>query len=239
MANYLSIVIPAYKCSDALSKNLPGFIDHLKSLGLEHEIIIVDDGSMDDNATRAVAEKYGCRFEENPVNQGKGAAVKRGMKAATGKFRIFTDGDIPYEYEAIKTMLYYLDEKEFDMVVGDRKLRRSLYYDDVTRSRNWASKVFSWMVGLFIVGGWYDTQCGIKGFRSEAAETLFGLSRINGFAMDVEIFYLALKRDYDIKRISVKLRSTDGNSVRMIRHGMMMTFDLFRIWFYQVTRRYK
>jgi dolichyl-phosphate beta-glucosyltransferase len=124
---YLSIVIPAYKCADVLEKNLPGFITHLESLNFPFEIIVVDDGSNDADNTRRVAQKYSCSYTANPVNLGKGAAVRRGMLEAKGEYRIFTDGDIPYEYEAIKTMLYYLHEKEFDMVVGDRKLRRSMY----------------------------------------------------------------------------------------------------------------
>jgi dolichyl-phosphate beta-glucosyltransferase len=236
---YLSIIIPAYKCGLILEKNLPDFITHLKSLNINYEIVVVDDGSNDGGLIKNVAEKSGCRYLASPANKGKGAAIKLGIKESQGKFKLFTDADIPYEYEAIATMLHYLDEKEFDMVVGDRKMHRSIYYEDMSWLRNIGSKVFSAVVGLFIVGGWYDTQCGIKAFRKESADTLFGLSKINGFAMDVELFYLALKRDYDIKRISVKLRSTDGKSVRLLKHGILMVADLLRILFFQLSGKYR
>jgi len=221
-----------------MEKNLPDFITHLQSLNINYEIVVVDDGSNDGGMIQRVAEKFSCRYLTNPSNMGKGAAIKLGMKSSQGKFKLFTDADIPYEYEAVATMLHYLDEEEFDMVVGDRKMQRSKYFEDMSLLRNIGSKVFSTVVSLFIVGGRYDTQCGIKAFRKEAADVLFGLSKINGFAMDVELFYLALKRDYDIKRISVKLRSKDGKSVRLLKHGLLMIVDLIRILFFQLSGKY-
>jgi len=235
----LSIIIPSYKSGLTLQKNLSGFIKYLDSLSIIYEIIVVDDGSLDSGLTKSIAESLQCKYFENPKNMGKGAAIKLGMQNASGKYRIFTDADIPYDYDAIKTMLHYLNEKEFDMVVADRKLQRSVYYEDMPATRNVVSGVFSWLVGLFIVGGWYDTQAGLKGFKSNVADELFSLSRINGFTMDVELFYLALKKNYDIKRISVKLRSKDGTSIRVLKHGLIMGTELLRIIFYRMRGGYK
>jgi len=61
-------------------------------------------------------------------------------------------------------------------------------------------------VGRLLTSGWYDTQCGIRGFRDYVAGDLFGISRINRFATDVELLYLALKRNYDIKRLPINFK---------------------------------
>ena len=110
---------------------------------------------------------------------GKGAALRRGMLAASGDFRIFTDADIPYAYHSLADFLEYLEFKEFHMVIGDRTLPESKYFDGVPYARGIGSKVYRQIVGRLVVSGVYDTQCGIKGFRAEIAEDLFRVSRLN------------------------------------------------------------
>lgn len=226
---YFSLIIPSFRGSTILQKQLPGFIEFLKKKGLDYEILIVDDGSQDSGATKEVAEKLNCRYFELSKNQGKGAAVRKGMQEAKGLFRIFTDVDIPFEFETYERFLYYLDQKEFDVVIGDRTLKDSSYFTEITWLRKMGSKFFSTLVGRFVAGGHFDTQCGIKGFKASVAEDLFGVSKINSFAFDVELLYVSLKRNYDIKRLPVKLRCQDGSTVRVILHGLGMLNDLLKI----------
>lgn len=236
---YLSVIIAAYNSHKELHVNLPVLINFLKSKNFTSEIIIVDDGSTDSGATEQLAKEHNCIYLKQIKNQGKGAAIKRGMLAAQGMFRIFTDADIPYETTAIDTFLNYLDFKEFHMVVGDRTLLDSTYYSEIKPIRNWASKIFSFIVGRFVAGGMFDTQCGIKGFRSDIAIDIFSKSLINGFAFDVEIIYIALKRNYDIKRLPVKLRSQDGKSVNILKSSLFMLVDIPRILLNFYNGKYK
>jgi dolichyl-phosphate beta-glucosyltransferase len=89
-----------------------------------------------------------------------------------------------------------------------------------------------------VAGGHFDTQCGMKGFRGEVARDLFSVGRINGFAFDVELLYISLKRNYDIKRLPVVLRCQEGSTVSVVRHGLGMVMDLFRIKWNHVNGRY-
>lgn len=235
----VSIIIPSYRNAAIVRQNLPILQAHLEEKKYTYEIILVDDGSNDGNQTRQVAAELGCRFEENPVNTGKGAAVRRGMLAAKGQFLLFTDADIPFETEAIDKFLYYLDFKEFDLVIGDRTLPESDYFDGITRSRKLGSQIFSFIVGRFVVTGMFDTQCGLKGFRRAIAMDIFGVAQINRFAFDVELIYIALKRNYDIKRLPVRLRSTEGNSVSLLRHAGNMLYDIFSIKIFHVRGKYR
>jgi len=233
----LSIVIPSYKGSCTLAKTLPGLIIFLRQEKIEHEIIIVDDGSPDHGATKEVALANQCLFYQHECNKGKGAAVKTGMLAARGEYRLFTDADIPFEYEAIPRFLYYLDFKEFDIVIGDRTLPDSVYFAKISPLRKVASNIFSFFVARFVAGGFFDTQCGIKAFKASVAQDIFSVTRIRRFSADIEMLYVALKRNYDIKRLPVRLRFNEGSSVRLVTDSIIMVIDIFRIrWNYTLGR---
>lgn len=225
----LSIVIPSYKGAGVLRNNVPGLINYFKQNNRSFEIIIVDDGSDDKGATEKVSNELNCVFLKSEINQGKGAAVRKGMQHATGEYRIFTDVDIPFEYDAFDRFLQYLEEKEFHVVIGDRTLPGSSYFTEISTLRKVGSNVFSFIVGRFVAGGHFDTQCGMKGFSASVANDLFSVSKINGFAFDVELLYISLKRNYDIKRLPVVLRCQEGSSVSVLRHGAGMLLDIFKI----------
>jgi dolichyl-phosphate beta-glucosyltransferase len=234
----VSIIIPAYRSSSALRNNLPYLMSFIKEKNLDAEVLIVDDGSADDGATEQVAKSNSCTYLSYPINLGKGGAVRYGMQHASGDFCIFTDVDIPFEKDAFERFLYYLDFKEFDVVIGDRTLPGSSYFAEVSGLRKFGSNIFSFIVGRFVAGGHFDTQCGMKGFRGEVARDLFSVGRINGFAFDVELLYISLKRNYDIKRLPVVLRCQEGSTVSVVRHGLGMVMDLFRIKWNHVNGRY-
>lgn len=229
----VSIIIPSYNSASALEKNLPYLLENRKQLtGGVVEVIIVDDGSHDKNATKVISEKNNCTYLRLERNLGKGAAVRAGMIAANGKYRIFTDADIPYQIENISAFVSALRNNEGDMVVGDRTLNKSTYFEEISFLRKYGSKFFAFIVGSVISGKRYDTQCGLKGFKANVANDLFKVSKINGFALDVELFYIAKRRAYTIKCLPVQLRSTDGNSVSVFKQAIKMSFDLPKIIFY-------
>lgn len=151
------------------------------------------------------------------------------MLSATGRLRLFTDIDVPYEVNSMARLLYYLDAKGYHMVAGDRRLPSSSYFAQISPLRHISSVIYSNIVGKLVAGGWYDTQCGLKGFRGDVAEDLFSVGIIDRFAFDVELFYVALKRNYDIKRIPVRLRKNESSSVSVLRDGLVMLLDLGRV----------
>ena len=226
----LSIVLPSYKDAELLRSQLPAFIAWLNAKIGSYELIIVDDGSDDAGATENIAKENKVIFIRQEKNSGKGAAVRKGMLAAKGEYRIFTDADIPFEFDAIENFLHYIKDKEFDIAIGDRRLPESNYFSKIKGARKVGSNIFTFFVGRFITTGFSDTQCGIKGFKGKVADDLFSVARLNGFAFDVEILYIALKRNYDIKRLPVHFRSNhDDSSVSLMRHAPGMLMDLFRI----------
>src|SRR5439155_775550 len=76
------------------------------------------------------------------------------------------------------------------------------------------SRLFNLPARVVLTGRFRDTQCGLKGFRADAARVLFSHARIDGFAFDVELLHLAERYGLSITEVPVALRSSPGSSVR-------------------------
>jgi dolichyl-phosphate beta-glucosyltransferase len=224
----LSIVLPAYNAAAFLRRSLE-LLREQRPHWPASEVIVVDDGSRD--GTAAVAEEFAaegvvCLKQENT---GKGGAVRTGMLAARGEFRIFIDADLPYDLSVVDVMLRYLDLKEFDVVIGSRHVPGAQFDVALSWPRRLASALFTTAVSRIVVGGMVDTQCGIKGFRAAAAERLFRLSVLNGFTFDVELLYLTHKLNLDLKRIPVRQVRNEPSTISLSRQSVKMLLDLVGI----------
>lgn len=231
----LSLVIPVYNAAPFILKTLERVSDWKRGLGYQSQVILVNDGSRDQTAP--IIENYiqtrdpGLEFISYQQNQGKGYAVKTGMQAAVGQYRVFTDADIPFGFEAIDRVLYYLDFKEFDICIGNRKSAHSSYFVKMSWPRKLASLVFTLFISRYVVTGINDTQCGLKGFRAEAADRLFREQRIKGFAFDVELLYYSYKHEYDIKRMPVVFEGNNFSTINLTRASVQMLWDIFLLPF--------
>jgi len=125
--------------------------------------------------------------------------------------------------------LLVFDHREFHLVACDQTPEGAPNIEQVPLSRRAGSRLVSSFVGRFLTSGWYDTQCGIRGFRHYVAADLFGVSRINRFATDVELLYLALKINYDIKRLPINFKYQGKLSVRQNRNGLQVLVDFAHI----------
>jgi dolichyl-phosphate beta-glucosyltransferase len=236
----LSVVLPSFKnaaLAVASSGELGAYLDRT---ALSWEIVMVDDGGGDfaaepDEVTRGRGR---VRLIRLPENRGKGAAVRAGMLAARGQCRVFTDADLPYQLSLFPLAYEYLQHRRFHLVVGDRTLADSRYDLRVSIARQTASFAFSRVANHLVTGGFYDTQCGFKGFRAEVADAIFSRARIDRFAFDVEILYLALKYRLDIKRLPVTLRHNETSSVRLGRDASRMVLDVLRVKANQLAGHY-
>lgn len=239
---FLSFVIPCYNGSNVIVRSLNELLRYLEQtpeVPGPHEVIVVDDGSSDGSADRVEKEFPTVRVIRHDANRGKGAAVRTGMLAARGRFRFFIDADLPYDLDALRTMLRYLDFKEYDVCVGSRVGTQTLDQVKRTTLRRIASGLYTSFVGRIVVTGVKDTQCGFKGFRADAADYLFRESKVDNFAFDVEILYLAFKNDMDIKKVPVHLIHDDYSTVSVWRHGPAMLVETFKLPWRYYTGRYR
>lgn len=224
----LSLVIPAYNESGIIADTLRTVTARLERMDPDYELILVDDGSTDGMEELARPfENSHVRLEGYRPNRGKGCAVRTGMLAAAGEYVFYTDADLAYGLENIPDMLEKLRATGADLVIGSRKLSGD-GYRDYPPLRLLASKCFSFLTRL-ISGLPYDTQCGIKGFRREAARTIFSGCATDGFAFDFEVLLRARRLGMRIEQEAVSVVNHRDSKINVLRDSLRMFRDVLRI----------
>ncbi|MBV8958399.1 MAG: glycosyltransferase, partial [Actinobacteria bacterium] len=186
-----------------------------------------DDGSKDGKADAARAGGADQVIAQ-PVNRGKGAAVRAGMLVARGRTVAFTDADLAYPPVQLLELLAQV-EAGWDMVVGSRRHVDTSTLVKARRLREMSGRLFNAFTLLVLLGQYRDTQCGIKAFRSDVARLLFGHATIDRFAFDVELFHLAERYRLSLTEVPVTLANTTASTVRVGPDAVRMILDLFRI----------
>jgi glycosyltransferase involved in cell wall biosynthesis len=225
----LSVVVPAYAEADSIAATVDRLRAELADVaglgGLE--IVVVDDGSPD--GTDAAATAAGAdQVLSLGRNQGKGAAVRAGMLAARGRTVAFIDADLAYSPAQLRRLLAGVEDG-WDVVVGSRRHTDTTTLVRARRLREVGGRVINRLTHAVLLGHHRDTQCGLKAFRSDVALTLFGRTRIDGFAFDVEIFHLVERYRLSLTEVPVQVENSPRSTVRVIRDGGRLVVDLVRI----------
>jgi dolichyl-phosphate beta-glucosyltransferase len=192
------------------------------------EVIVVDDGSTD--ATIEVVQQVAVddrrvRVLRQPHNRGKGAAVRRGMLDAQGKFVLFMDADLATPIEELDTLLVWA-RQGFEVVIGSRGLPESDIRQRQPPARETMGRIFNLLVRTVLLGGFKDTQCGFKLFEREAARDLFSRQKLDGFAFDVEVLLLAKERGYRVREVPVVWYHAPNSKVSPISDATKMLGDI-------------
>lgn len=209
---HLSVVIPAYNESGRLLDTLQRCAARLQDRVPSWEIIVVDDGSEDDTrdiAGRVAAGDPRVRVIAAP-HGGKGAAVRRGMLEARGRWRFFADADLSMDLDQLPAFF----AEPADVAIASREAPGARRIGEPW-PRHAIGRVFNLLVRLIAVPGVQDTQCGYKLFSAEAAQQLFPSARLNGFAFDVELLYLARRAGLRVREVPVTWHHRPGSRVRL------------------------
>ncbi|MFN8017747.1 MAG: glycosyltransferase [Acidimicrobiales bacterium] len=191
------------------------------------EVLVVDDGSGD--GTGAAARAAGAdRVIELPVNRGKGAAVRAGVLAASGRTIAFTDADLSYAPGQIEGLARAVEEG-WDVVVGNRHHRDSTTIVEAGGMRRIGGRGINLATRLVLSTPRADTQCGLKAFEHQVGKVLFGRTQIDGFAFDVEVLHLAERYDLAILEVPVEVANSERSTVHVARDAFRLLVDLVRI----------
>ena len=227
----LSLVLPAFREADRIAPTLERIRHELGPLvgdrREELEVVVVDDGS--DDGTAEAAEAAGAdRVVRMERNSGKGAAVRAGVRAATGSTIAFTDADLAYGPAQVAELLV-LVEAGYDMVVGSRRHTDTRTLVRAGRLREAGGRLVNLATHALLLGQYRDTQCGLKAFRADVARDLFNASTLDGFAFDVELFHLAERWRLSLAEVPVEVEHSERSTVRVVRDGARLVADLTRI----------
>jgi dolichyl-phosphate beta-glucosyltransferase len=230
---YLSIIIPAYNEENRLPATLQRILEYMALRDFSYEIVVVDDGSRDGTCdyVQGLAEKHETvRLVRNGMNRGKGYSVRHGVLESRGRDILFSDADLSTPIEECERLLPCISSGEFDIAIGSRAMAESRLEIRQPWYRERMGRVFNWLVRKVTgLGDIPDTQCGFKCFRGEAARYLFGKQRIEGFAFDAEILYLAKKFGYRIKQVPIRWLNSADSRVHVVKHSIQMLKDLIKM----------
>ena len=227
-ATHWSVVIPAFNEARRLPSYLDDVVSFFEGRGEPYEVIVVDDGSTDDTPALVearVRELASVRLLRLPVNAGKGAAVRAGMLAARGVYRLFTDADGATPIAEVKRLEPALLAGA-DVVIGSRVLVDPSVSVAALPHRVAAGRVFNWLVARLGLRSVADSQCGFKVFSAAPAERLFVGLRTRGFGFDVELLLAAQAAGYRVVEIPVNWADQPGSKVGVFRHGPGMFWQI-------------
>jgi len=212
----LSIVVPAYNEEQRLPPTLDRLHAFLSAQPLRYEIVVVDDGSKDKTCEvveAAMTRIPHLRLVRQLPNAGKGAAVRRGMLAATGQIRVMCDADCSMPPEQLPRLLAPIIACKAEIAIGSRYAEGAKTDVKQPKYRVLWSRLCNKVIQRSLVPGIRDTQCGFKAFTAEAARDLFKRATINGWAFDLEILALALRRGFVVEEVGVEWK--DDNRSRI------------------------
>lgn len=217
MAKSLSIILPAKNEARSLVVLLP----ELKRLQPDAEIIVVNDGSVDD--TVAVCEQNAVKCVTHAYSLGNGAAIKHGARFARGDIFVFMDADGQHDPSDIQKLIEHLD-KGFDMVVGARG-RGS----QASIGRGFANRFYNWLASYMTGHKIEDLTSGFRAVRAKRfREFLYLLP--NGFSYPTTCTMAFFRAGYLVDYLPIKVAKRVGKShINIFKDGLRFLLIIFKI----------
>lgn len=236
----ISVIIPAYNEVRRLPHTLALVYNYLKSHFNSFELIVVDDGSYDSTADYVddfALQSPEVRLISYVPNKGKGHAVRVGMLAASGDLILFDDADGSSPIEELQKLLDSIKDGA-DIAIGSRAKPDEQRTVNALAYRKYLGNTFNVIVQGLLLPGFYDTQCGFKLFKKEMAHDIFSVTRLDRFAFDVEVLYIARLRDYKITEIPINWTNVEGSKVNVFTDSPQMLLEVLGVAVAAWTGRY-
>jgi glycosyltransferase involved in cell wall biosynthesis len=211
-----SVIIPAFHEADAIA----GVVAALQAAGPWHEIIVVDDGSGDGTGDRA--EQAGAIVARHPYNKGNGAAVKTGLRRATGQHVLIIDADGQHRPEDARRLVQRLGD--YELVIGARSAATQ-----ATSSRRLGNAALNWLASYLTDRDIPDLTSGFRAAKGSAMREFLHLLP-NGFSTPTTTTLAFIKAGYSVDFVSVEARQRQGKSkIKLARDGVKFFLILLKI----------
>ena len=212
----VSVLIPAYNEAAVIAD----VVARIRAAATWHEVIVVDDGSGDGTAERAASA--GATVVRHPYNKGNGAAVKSGIRRATGEFVLILDADGQHRPEDAQRLVEPLGE--YDLVIGARSSS-----SQATLLRRAGNAMLNGLAGYLTGRPIPDLTCGFRCARRTALREFIHLLP-NGFSTPTTTTLAFLKAGYNVRFVPVEAQRRVGQSkIRLARDGFRFYLILLRI----------
>jgi len=240
---FLSVVVPAYQEARRIGPTIERIASYLRTRPFTAELILSDDGSTD--ATVAVGREAACSagidlaVVSEGRNRGKGHAVRIGLLAGRGWFRLFSDADLSTPIEEADRLISSAQTYGAGLVIGSRALPES----ELVVRQPWARELGGRALNHFVrlVGriDCTDTQCGFKLLTEQAAEEVLPLLTVTGFGFDVELVLVTLALGFSVRQVPVVWADSRDSRVSPVLDGMRTLRDVVRVRANELRGRYR
>jgi dolichyl-phosphate beta-glucosyltransferase len=228
-----SVVVPCFNEEARIGETLRLTLEYLAANAPTSELIVVNDGSTDATGTivrEILSEaKIATRLLENFPNRGKGAAVRSGLLAAREPIGLFSDADLSTPLTETPKLIEPIANGEVDIAFGSRALDRSLIGIHQPWRREQGGRVFNLLVRVATGLPFWDTQCGFKAFRLDVCRPILEAARLDGFAFDVELLFLAHRAGLRTREIPVRWNHAEGSKVSFFRDSLRMLREVIAL----------
>jgi len=225
------VVLPAYNEAASIEKAVLVTAETLFKTTDQFEIIIAEDGSTDgtDRVASKLAEQYAYVVHlHSDKRQGRGKALNRAFKAASGEVLCYIDVDLATDMRYLEKLIRAVSTEGYDFATGSRMMPES----DAKRpfKREFASKGYNFLVRLFLRSKLYDHQCGFKAFRREALFELLEEIENEHWFWDTEVLVRAQHKGYRVIEFPVCWRHGGSSKVNLAKDVRGMGSEIFRLW---------
>lgn len=218
----LEVIIPAYNEAERIPTTLAATIDYLEAQPYTSQVVVVDNGSVDDtgdvvrklsqHASSVGISVIGC------AQPGKGAAVRRGLLSSRARYVGFLDADLATPVETLGEAMPLL-EAGASAVIASRHAPGAEFAQAQQLGRRLGGTAFRFITRR-MVQGIADTQCGFKFFELGAAKRALVECRTMGFAFDVELLQRVQNHGGSIVEVPVSWTDGPASTFRPVRDGV-------------------
>lgn len=222
----VSIIIPVFNEEENIEGILLRTNSVMETLEVPYEIIVVDDGSTD--KTRWLASRHKVKLLNNGTNQGKGYALRRGLRSANGNMLITMDGDGSHRPEDIRGLLTPLLNGA-DVVIGSRFIGKR-EKGAIKRLHILGNHLFNLLIFLLTRKRITDSQSGFRAYRREVMEKIKVTSQ--GYEVETELAMKALKNGFVVqeKSITCEKRKAGNTKLNLVSDGFKIIKTIFRMY---------
>lgn len=213
----LSVVIPVYNEKNTVLE----VIKRVKSVNTDKEIIVVDDGSTD--GTKDILKNInGVKFISHTENQGKGTAIRTGLKYITGDFVIIQDGDLEYNPQEYLNLLTKLKNNKGFVVYGSRFKGNSKF----CKSSFVGNKILTFITNLLFSSKLTDMETCYKCIKREVIQSIDLTAR--RFEFEPEVTAKLLRKGYKILEVPIFYSARTENKKIGLKDGIQAIFTLIK-----------